>query len=309
MGIPKPCVEQALEIYRQASKKVSGISVEAMAVAALYMACRMMKMPRPLDEFVRYTKASKKKVARCYRLLLQELNVKVPVSDPMLYVSRIAGQLKLSGEVVKTAIEILQKAKKARITAGKDPAGLAATALYIASIMHGENRPQKHFALAANIAPITLREQFAIIIKVVEKKLSNFEKVDEVNGKIYFVKVIGGEAVVEDRGSKPLLRIKITAEVGRVEGEHIVDRVVREYTITYGRYGRENTTKGIAYPSALAPGGREEDAERLVAVIKALTGREPRIGRSKMIICNRMHLESFRCFAEFANAIDKWLNQ
>ena len=51
------------------------------------------------------------------------------------------------------------------------------------------------------------------------------------------MKVIGGEAVEEDRGGRKLLRIKITAEVDGVEGEHIVDRVVREYTITFGRYG------------------------------------------------------------------------
>jgi hypothetical protein len=69
-------------------------------------------------------------------------------------------------------------------------------------------------------------------------KLEDFEKKVEVNGKTYVVKVIGGEAVEEDRGGRKLLRIKITAEVGRVEGEHIVDRVVREYTITFGRRGR-----------------------------------------------------------------------
>jgi hypothetical protein len=34
--------------------------------------------------------------------------------------------------------------------------------------------------------------------------------------------------------------------VGRVEGEHIVDRVVREYTITFGRYGG-NEAVGFAY--------------------------------------------------------------
>jgi hypothetical protein len=54
-------------------------------------------------------------------------------------------------------------------------------------------------------------------------KLEGFEKKVEVNGKTYVVKVIGGEAVEEDRGGRKLLRIKIKAEVSRVEGEHIVD--------------------------------------------------------------------------------------
>jgi hypothetical protein len=40
---------------------------------------------------------------------------------------------------------------------------------------------------------------------------------NEVDGKKYKVKVIDGEAVEEDRGGRKLLRIKITAEVSRVE--------------------------------------------------------------------------------------------
>jgi len=68
--------------------------------------------------------------------------------------------------------------------------------------------------------------------------LKGFEGEVEIGGKGYTVKVIGGDAEFdEDRRGKKLLRIKITAEVGRVEGEHIVDRAVCEYKIAYGRYG------------------------------------------------------------------------
>jgi len=109
--------------------------------------------------------------------------------------------------------------------------------------------------------------------------------------------VRGGEAVEEDRGGRKLLRIKITADVGRVEGEHIVDPVVREYTITFGRYGADNAALGFATARVDAPGGREADAERLAAAIEALTGVKPRIRRMKngqiMIVCGREHLEGF----------------
>ncbi len=145
-------------------------------------------------------------------------------------------------------------------------------------------------------------------------KLEGFEKKVEVNGKTYVVKVIGGEAVEEDRGGKKLLRIRITAEVGRVEGEHtIVDRVVREYTITFGRYGADNAAVGRTTARADAPGGREEDAERLAAVIKALTGKEPRVYRRSdgriMIECYGEHLDGFKRYAELADAIEKWLEE
>jgi hypothetical protein len=133
-----------------------------------------------------------------------------------------------------------------------------------------------------------------------------------VNGKTYVVKVRGGEAVEEDRGGRKLLRIRITAEVGRVEGEHIVDRVVHEYTITFSRR-TDNAAIGRAYARSDAPGGREADAERLSALIKALTGKEPRVYRMKdgkiIIECYEGHLEGFARYAELADDIEKWLEK
>ncbi len=144
--------------------------------------------------------------------------------------------------------------------------------------------------------------------------LKDFEKEVEVDGKKYKVKVIDGEAVEEDRGGRKLLRIKITAEVGRVEGEHtIVNRVVREYTITYGRYGANNEAMGFAVARVDAPGGREADAERFSALIKALTGREPGVYRTKdgkiKIQCYEGHLEGFMRYVELADTIEKWLEE
>jgi hypothetical protein len=135
-------------------------------------------------------------------------------------------------------------------------------------------------------------------------KLKGFVKEFEVDGKKHVVKVIGGEAVEEDRGGRKLLRLKITAEV---------DGVRREYEITYSRRGRRNAAMGFAVARADAPGGREADAERLVAVIKALTGREPKVYRMKdgtiKIECYGGHLEGFMRYEELAYAIKKWLEE
>jgi hypothetical protein len=145
-------------------------------------------------------------------------------------------------------------------------------------------------------------------------KLEDFEKKVEVNGRTYVVKVIGGEAVEEKQNGRKLLRTRIKAEVGRVEGEHtIVDSVVRAYTITYGRRGVKNVAEGRAYARADVPGGREADAERLAAVIKALTGREPWIRRKSdgkiEVMCYEGHLEGFMRYDELADDIEKWLEE
>jgi hypothetical protein len=114
----------------------------------------------------------------------------------------------------------------------------------------------------------------------------------------------GGAEVGRGRGGKPLLRIKITAEV---------DGVRREYAITFGRYGRKNAVVGYATAKARAPGGREADAERLAALIKALTGREPGVYRKRsgavVVECYEGHLEGFARYAELADAVMRWLEE
>jgi ParB-like chromosome segregation protein Spo0J len=135
-------------------------------------------------------------------------------------------------------------------------------------------------------------------------KLEDFEKKVEVNGKTYVVKVIGGEAVEEDRGGRKLLRIRITAEVGGVRGE---------YTITYSRRGANNAAVGFATASGGTPSDGEADAERIAAVVEALTGRKPRIivrSNGKIeLMCGREHLEGFKRYAELTDAIEKWLEE
>jgi hypothetical protein len=134
--------------------------------------------------------------------------------------------------------------------------------------------------------------------------LKGFERVVEVDGRKHVVRVIdGGAELEESRRGKKLLRIKITAEV---------DGVRSDYVITFGRYSK-NAAVGRAYASVDAPGGREADAERFSALIKALTGRKPWVYRKKngviVIQCYKGHLESFKRFAELADAIEKWLEE
>jgi hypothetical protein len=121
----------------------------------------------------------------------------------------------------------------------------------------------------------------------------------DVGGKKYVVTVLGGGAEFDKGESgRTLLRITITAEIDGVRGE---------YTITFGRYGRNNKAVGYAYIR------EEADAERFSALVEALTGKRPRIRRMKdgtiMIMCTREHLDGFARYAELAEAIRRWLEE
>nr|WP_218042175.1 transcription initiation factor IIB [Infirmifilum lucidum] len=173
LGLPKSVLDRAIEIYRKAldSNLVRGRSIESVMAAAVYAACREMRLPRTLDEIALYTRAGRKDVARCYRLLLREAAIKVPLPNASDFVPRIGSLLRLSGSTIKRAMEIIEQARNAGLTAGKDPAGLAAAAIYIAAIQNGEMRTQKEVARAAKVTEVTVRNRYKELVKKLGIKL------------------------------------------------------------------------------------------------------------------------------------------
>lgn len=173
LNLPTYIREEAAKIYREAVEKglVRGRSIESVIAAAIYLACRLRKLPRTLDEIEEYSRVSRKEIARCYRLLLRELSIKVTTSDPADFVPRIAHALGLSGAVVRTAIEILNKAREAGVLGGKDPIGLAAAAVYLACEKLGEERSQKEIANVAGVTEVTVRNRCRELMKVLSMEV------------------------------------------------------------------------------------------------------------------------------------------
>ena len=174
--IPRTIKEKAAVIYRKALDKglVRGRSIAGIAAAALYAACRGSGTPRTLREIAEASLVDKKDVARCYRLLLRELDVHMPVADPLTYVSKIAEKNGVSGKAQGAAIAILREARRKRVAAGKDPIGLAAAALYIACLQHNERKTQKDIAEAAGVTEVTIRNRYKAL-----KKQLNLETPDQ----------------------------------------------------------------------------------------------------------------------------------
>jgi len=168
--IAKPIKEKAAVFYRKALDKdlVRGRSIAAIAAASLYAACRKSRTPRTLREITEASLVDRKEVARCYRLLLRELNIQMPVVDPITYVSRIAENAGISGKAQGLAARILQKAKRRKVAAGKDPMGLAAAALYIACLQNYEKKTQTDLAKAASVTEVTVRNRY----KSLKRKLN-----------------------------------------------------------------------------------------------------------------------------------------
>ena len=72
----------------------------------------------------------------------------------------VASRANVSGKTQRRAREILARAEQARISAGKDPMGIAASALYVACILEGENMTQRDIADAAGVTEVTIRNRY-----------------------------------------------------------------------------------------------------------------------------------------------------
>ncbi|MFQ5759323.1 MAG: transcription initiation factor IIB family protein [Candidatus Bathyarchaeia archaeon] len=160
--IPSSVKEKAAVIYRKALDKglVRGRSIAAIAAASLYAACRRTETPRSLREISEASLVDKKDVARCYRLLIRELDLHMPIADPLTYISKIAERTGISGQTQGLAIKILREAKTQHAASGKDPMGLAAAALYIACLQNDEKKTQKDIAEAGGVTEVTVRNRY-----------------------------------------------------------------------------------------------------------------------------------------------------
>ena len=155
-------LENASYLYRKALEKklVRGRSISAMIAASVYAACRDTETPRTLKDVADAANVKRKDIARCYRLLHYELQLKMPVVNSIQCISRISSKLKLSEKIKRHAIKVLQEAQDNKESAGKDPMGLAATALYIACLKHGGSITQRDLAEAAGVTEVTIRNRF-----------------------------------------------------------------------------------------------------------------------------------------------------
>ena len=162
LTLPRNVREAAALVYRKAVEErlIRGRSIEGVAAAALYAACRESKVPRTLDEIAEVSRVSKKEIGRSYRFIARELLIHLRPTSPTDYIPRFGSDLNLSGGVQSKAIELLKEAQKKGLTSGRGPTGVAAAAIYIASVLMGERRTQRDVADVARVTEVTVRNRY-----------------------------------------------------------------------------------------------------------------------------------------------------
>ena len=172
LGIPDTVAEDALRIYTQTVKKklTMGRSIDTLLSASIFCALRVHGIPRTVEEITKVAQIPKKKVIRSYRLILMEIlpnmNLKVQHFTPDRYVDKFNDELGLSMQVRNVAVSLIKSAEENGFnTAGKDPKGIAAAAIYLGSKISNENRTQKEISKLSMVTEVTLRMRVKDLIK------------------------------------------------------------------------------------------------------------------------------------------------
>lgn len=178
LHLPQNIKEQSALLYRKSLKMdlIRGRSIDAFVAATIFAACRKNNLPRPLREISKLSTREHGEIARTYRLILREMNLKMPIDDPMKFIPSIASKLNLKRDTEQMAVQILVRAKKRNSLSGKDPRGLAAAALYMACIKNDDKRIQKDVADAAGTTEVTLRNR----LRGLEKAIGDFDQLEQV---------------------------------------------------------------------------------------------------------------------------------
>ncbi len=159
LGVPEAVVEDAAYVYRKALRRdlLRGRSIDPMAAAAVYVACRSTETPRTLKDVARETGMKPKEVGKYYRLLLRELDLRVPTTDPIRCIAKIASKAVVTERTERLALDVLGIARRSDKMVGKGPMGVAATALYVACRLESETMSQEELAEAAGVTVVTIR--------------------------------------------------------------------------------------------------------------------------------------------------------
>jgi transcription initiation factor TFIIB len=167
LKLPGSVEEEAAMIYTQAVQRglVRGRSMESVVAGALYAACRRHEVPRTLDELSEASSIEKKEIGRTYRFVTRELGISILPSNPADYIARFASSLKLNADTQTKAVEILERAQHAELTSGRGPTGIAAAALYVSALIHGEKRTQREVADVAGVTEVTIRNRYKELLE------------------------------------------------------------------------------------------------------------------------------------------------
>ncbi len=138
---------------------LKGRNISEIVPAIIYITARENNEPKTLEEVSEVARASKKEIGRAYRHIGRNTEIPIRPSHPADFLDDFASKMRLGDNVVERADEIVEGAVQSSVVSGKSPAGIAVSALYLASHIEGERRSMNDMSRTLGITTVTIRNR------------------------------------------------------------------------------------------------------------------------------------------------------
>jgi transcription initiation factor TFIIB len=122
--------DQACQLFRSAQNEdlLRGRSIEVIAAASVYGACRCNGLSRLVDDVSELARVAESRVTNAYKTLNEELGLPAELVAPSMFVPRLASDLECPDEIRQRARALAEQAEERGVTTGVHPAGFAGPA-------------------------------------------------------------------------------------------------------------------------------------------------------------------------------------
>jgi len=161
LGLPNHVTEKAAYTYRKAQERglIRGDTIGSVLAASIYVAARQSGVLRTLDDISKISDLKTGEVARSYRRIMSELDIKVPLIDVKKYIIKVANNLNFDEKIKRKALELVEHAQKKNLIVGKDPMSIAASIIYLVNLSESKPTTQAEIAKAAGVTEVTVRNR------------------------------------------------------------------------------------------------------------------------------------------------------
>jgi transcription initiation factor TFIIIB Brf1 subunit/transcription initiation factor TFIIB len=164
-GIPQKVIDDAKNLYKQASeKKISrGDNKEGLIASCIYHACLINKIPKSSKDIAAMfgiSHVTLNKGNTRFQTLLQ-LNVSSP--NPIDFISQYGNNLNMSISDINKCKELVKLIEENEIMNDNSPTSSAAGILYYYSTVKGLGYSKKSFAKACNVSEVTIIKCYKLI--------------------------------------------------------------------------------------------------------------------------------------------------
>ena len=206
--LPRTVCDSAKQAYRRVEqeKLLRGKHTDAIIAAAIYVACRVNRVPRTFPEVCALTAVRKQQVARCFREMKEAFGLNATgsgsvegdapssaVADPNSaaltavgaggpslgiamgatdLVARYCNHLGLDMSIVRVTEAVTTRIHELGYLAGRSPITIAAASIYLVTILAGEPRNARRISVTAGVSDVTIKHSFKELLKVQKEVLT-----------------------------------------------------------------------------------------------------------------------------------------